>query len=124
MYVGPGGPDKLGDIKIRNVKINPKHSTITCGTVVTGQTHAAREIERIMEHRGLVAVFQAQTKFPLFDGIVDPKLCALIAIALGCDALPGGVPGMGDSSLPKLLRTCNWKILSAVHGELSMKVAN
>jgi hypothetical protein len=24
MYVGPGGPDKLGDIMIRNIKINKK----------------------------------------------------------------------------------------------------
>ncbi len=124
MYVGPGGPNKLGDIMIRDIKVKPKQSTITCGTMVTGQTHVAREIEEILKHRGLAAVFPAQPKFLLFDGIVDPKICALITLALGCDALPGGVPGMGVSSLHKLLGTCNWNSLLALHGELSMTLAN
>lgn len=37
MYVGPGGPDMLGDIMIRDIKINQRLSTITSGILVTGQ---------------------------------------------------------------------------------------
>jgi hypothetical protein len=83
-----------------------------------------RKIEETLKQRGLVAVFPAhQPKFPLFDSITDAKICALIALALGCDALPGGVSGVGASSLHKLLGTCNWNNMSAVHGELFMKLA-
>lgn len=92
--------------------------------MVTGQTHVAREIEEILKHRGLTAVFPVQPKFPLFDGIADPKIRALIAIALGCDALPGGVPGVGTTSLHNLLGACNWNNQLTLLEELSKKLAN
>jgi hypothetical protein len=38
MYVGPGGPDNMGDMMIRDIKISQKQSTITSGTIVTGQS--------------------------------------------------------------------------------------
>lgn len=48
----------------------------------------------------------------------------MIAIALGCDALPGGVPGLGASSLHNLLETCNRNDFHGFHFELATKLAN
>ena len=60
---------------------------------------------------------------PLFDGVSNPRMQALIAIALGCDALPGGVPGIGAGTLHKLLSACNWNDPLGVHVELAAKLA-
>lgn len=121
MYVGPGGPDSLSDIMVRDIKINQKQSTITCCTLVTGQRAVASEIENILSNRGLTAAFPIEPKFPLFDGVADHKMRALIALALGCDALPGGIPGIGASSLHNLIVTCNCS--SEGHVELATKLA-
>jgi hypothetical protein len=121
MYVGPGGLDNLGDIMLRDIKINQKQSTITWCTLVTGQRAVASEIDNILSNRGLTAAFPIEPKFPLFDGVTDPKMRALIALALGCDALPGGVPGVGASSLHNLLSACNNS--SEMHVELATKLA-
>lgn len=69
-------------------------------------------------------MFPTNPKFPLFDRVKNPTVWALIGIALGCDALPGGVPGVGTSSLYNLLDTCHWDDLSGVHVELATKLAN
>ena len=122
MYVGPGGADNLSDIMIRDIKINQKQSTITCCTLVTGQRAVATYINNILLNRGLTAAFPIEPKFPLFDGVTDPNMRALIALALGCDALPGGVPGVGASSLHNILSTCNNS--SEAHVELATKLAN
>lgn len=106
MYIGPGGPDNLGDIMIRDIKINQKQLTIIGGALITGQGCVAGKIEEILSNRGPSLVFPAHPKFPLFDGFDNPKMRALIAIALGCDALTGGVPGLGASSLYNLLQKC------------------
>ena len=106
MYVGPGGPDHIRDIMIRDIKISQKHSTITSGTLITGQSQVAKRIEELLSHHVQSSVFSVEPKFPLFDGVKDPKMRALIAIALGCDALPGGVPGVGAASLSNLLKMC------------------
>ena len=105
MYVGPGAPDNLGDIMLRDIKLHQKQSTITTCTVVTGQRMVATYIDGILTNRGLVNVFPVEPKFPLFDNVRNPKTRALIGIALGCDVLPGGVPGVGASSLNNLLGT-------------------
>ena len=110
MYVGPGGPDNMGDIMIRKIKISQKHSTITSGTIITG-SQVARRIEELLSHCEQSSVFPVEPKFPLFDGVNDPKMRALIAIALGCDALPGGVPGVGAASLSNLLTMCSNHVL-------------
>ena len=49
---------------------------------------------------------------------------ALIAIALGCNALPGGVPGVGASSLNNLLAACDCNNPMGIHIELATKLAN
>ena len=121
MYVGPGGPDNLSNFMIRDIKINQKQSTITSCTLVTGQRAVASSIDNILSNRGLIAAFPIEPKFPLFDGVTDPKMRALIALALGCDALPGGVPGVGASSLHNLLSTCSNS--SEMHVELAIKLA-
>lgn len=105
MYVGPGGPDNLGDIMLSNIKVHQKQSTITSCTVVTGQRKVATYVDGILTSRGLVDVFPVEPKFPLFNNIRNPKTRALLGIALGCDVLPGGVPGLGASSLSNILST-------------------
>jgi hypothetical protein len=55
--------------------------------------------------------------------VEDPQIQALIAIALGCDALPGGVPGLGASSLHNLLETCNRNGSHGFHFEFANKLA-
>jgi hypothetical protein len=50
-------------------------------------------------------VFEEDPQHPFFDGIEDPKLQVLFAIALGCDALPhvSGQKNFGAAGLHKLL---------------------
>jgi len=124
MYVGPGGPDKLGDIMIRDIKINQKQSTVTSCVIVTGQEEVANKIEGLFNNRGLSDVFHTRPKFPLFNKVGDPKMRALIALALGCDALPGGVPGLGASSLSNLLQTCNCNDVHGLHLEFATKLTS
>lgn len=124
MYVGPSGPDGLGDIMFRDIKINQRQSTITSGIVITGQSNVANKIMEFIASRESSTVFPVEPKFPLFDGVSDPRTRALIAIALGCDALPGGVPGVGASSLRNLLDKCNWNNPSGVHVDFAVKLAN
>ena len=123
MYVGPGGPDTLSDIVFRDIKINTKQSTISCGTIITGQQHVAMKVEEILSHKGVKNVFPAEPKYPLFSGVHNPKIRALIALALGCDALPGGVPGVGAKSLHDLLGTCNLDS-SGMYVELASKITS
>jgi hypothetical protein len=124
MYVGPGGPDKFGDIMIRDVKINQKQSTVTSCSLVTGQEAVASKIEDILISKGLSNVFQTRPKYPLFNEVEDPKMRALMALALGCDALPWGVPGVGASSLHNLLQACNWNDSQDLHLEFATKLAS
>ena len=105
MYVGPGGPDGLGDMMLHDIKVHQKKLTITCCTFVTGQRKVATYINGLLSNRGLVNVFPVQPKFPLFDNVHNPKTRALIGIALGCDVFPGGVTGLGPSSLNNILST-------------------
>ena len=65
----------------------------------------ATYIDGILTNRGLVNVFPVEPKFPLLDNVRNPKMRSLIGIALGCDVLPGGVPGLGASSLNNILGT-------------------
>ena len=76
MYIGPGGPDNLGDIQIRDIKVNQKQSTITSCLVVTGQTSVAQKVEELLSNRGLVKVFKTTPKFQLFNGVDIPKIRA------------------------------------------------
>ena len=96
----------MRDVMIRDIKISQKQSTITSGTIVTGRSQVVRRIEELLSNRGETSVFPVKPKFPLFDGANDLKMRALIAIALGCNVLPGGVPGVGASSLLNLLKMC------------------
>ena len=41
---------------------------------------------------------------PVFDGMTDPRLRALVAVGLGCDTWPGGVPNLGPAKMMKLLQ--------------------
>ncbi len=90
MYVGPGGPDKFGDIMLCVIKVNQKQSTINGCTLVTGQSIVANMIEELLSNKELSGMFPTQPKFLLFNDVDNPKIPTLIGIALGCDAPPGG----------------------------------
>ena len=124
MYVGLGGPNKLGDVMLRNIKVNHQQSTINCCSLVTGQSKVASMIEELSSDQGLSGVFPTQPKLPLFDNVYYPKICTLIDMGLGCDDLPGGMPGLGASLLQNLLRICNWSDSSGLHLEIAIKLAS
>jgi len=124
MYIGPGGPDEFGDIMLRDIKVNHRQSTTIGCSLVTGQSKVASKIEELFSNRGLRGVFPTRPKFPLFDNVDDPKIRALIGIALGCDALSGGVPALGASVLQDLLCTCNWNDSFGLHLEIVTKLAS
>jgi hypothetical protein len=107
MYVGPGGPDKLGDLMLRNVMYDYKNRTIVSCKLITGQRAVKNLIHNILTSRMTAVVFEEDPQHPLFDGIEDPKLRVLFAIALGCDALPhvSGQKNFGAAGLRKLLST-------------------
>ena len=107
MYVGPGGPDKLGDLMLRNVMYDYKNRTIVSCKLITGQRAVKNLIHNILTSRMTAVVFEEDPQHPLFDGIEDPKLRVLFAIALGCDALPhvSGRKNFGAAGLRKLLST-------------------
>ncbi len=67
-------------------------------------------------------MFLTQPIFSLFDDVDNPKIWALIGIALGCDALPGGVHDLGASSLHNLICTCNLND-DDVHLQLATKLS-
>ncbi len=120
MYVGPGRPDNLNDIMVRDIKINTKQSTVKCCTLATGQREVTNTIQRILFNKGMAAaIFPDKQKYPLFNGVKDRQIRALIAIALCCDALQY----LGASSLHNLLKTCNQNGLHGFHFEFATKLA-
>jgi hypothetical protein len=44
-----------------------------------------------------------EAKFPLFDGVTDRKLRALLSLYLGCDVYVGGLYGVGPPKLQKII---------------------
>ena len=104
--------------------MNHQQSTINCCSVVSIQSKVASKTEELFSDRELSGVFPIQPKSPLFDNVDDPKIHALISICLGCDALPGGVPGLGASAVQNLLRICNWIDSSCLHLEIAKKLAS
>jgi hypothetical protein len=50
MYVGQGGPHKLRDIMLRDIKRNHRQSTINGYSVVTGQSKVASKIEELFSN--------------------------------------------------------------------------
>ena len=50
MYVGTGGPNSLGDIMLRDIKIDQRTLTIVGGTIITGQRHVASKIAELLAH--------------------------------------------------------------------------
>jgi hypothetical protein len=76
-------------------------------TIVTGQLNVAKKVVGLLYIRQLPTLFPVDPNIPFFDGVDDPKVQALIALAHGCDALPGRVLGFCPSSLHKLLHDCH-----------------
>ena len=53
-------------------------------------------------------------KHPIFEGVVDRRLCALIPIFLGCDVCIKGLPGVGTKAMNEVINVNYKKILQAM----------
>lgn len=109
MYIGTGGPDGLGDIMLRN-PIFTKRTTDTIDTleIWTGQKSVVNHINQILQPRVGASPFHKDPKHPVFDGMSSLRARALFALALGCDALPGGIVGCGPQKVHSIKSTIDW----------------
>ena len=100
MYVGPSGIDGFGDLMVKDLKLSSRKGIAEAGKIVTGQKAVANRIDEILgPHLNLDSVFVGGAanvpKYPMFDGVADP-------MAVGCDACPGGVDGIGPKKAMEL----------------------
>jgi 5'-3' exonuclease len=108
MYVGTSGIDRFGDSMIKDLKLSSRKGIAEAGKIVTGQKAVAKRVDDILgPHLNLESVFvggaaNVPRKYPMFDGVADPKAIALLAMAVGCDACPGGVDGIGPKKAMEL----------------------
>jgi hypothetical protein len=76
--------------------------------VYTGQKAVADLIKSILQPKLGRSPFEANggriPEHPVFSGVNNPKVRALIAMVLGCDACPGGVIGSGPKTVSVLLK--------------------
>jgi hypothetical protein len=89
---------------LKDVVYDSKSKAITHCTLIMGQNTVASKVVAILGSR-FPSVFEKEPPHPLLDGIKDHMRCALFVIALGYNALPGGVDNMCPSTLHKLLAT-------------------
>ena len=81
----------------------------------TSQQSVADQIEAILDgFKGRVPTY------PIFSGVDDPMVRALLALLVGCDACPGGVKGKGPMVAFKLLKKYGNKLSGgALHEKLA-----
>lgn len=106
MYIGRDGFDGRADLTLLNPKAKPsanKGCSIVSFGLCTGQSVVADQVNSILRPTIGRDVFDREPKHPIFDGEYNPKVRALCAVALGCDALPQGIPGFGPAKIDKLL---------------------
>ncbi len=92
LYVGPG-EDGKSDLMLKPEIVS---GSIRSCQLSTSQSTAAEFIEELGHS------WSNQPKHPLFDGVKEPRVRALIAVAVGCDANPGGIHGFGPSKVKDL----------------------
>ncbi|CAJ1952135.1 unnamed protein product [Cylindrotheca closterium] len=95
MYVGGGGPDGCGDIMLRNPTLGKRNTHLESLQIWTGQKNVVNYINEILKPKVRQSIFQKDPQHPIFDGLDQIRFRALFALALGCDALPGGIDGFG-----------------------------
>jgi hypothetical protein len=104
------GPSAGGDLTIRNPQLRYQDTTIGTMQVVTGQSKVADHVHSALQSKLTVPIFlddpdgplnmkyQHRPRYPLFDKVTDHLLRALIAVALGCEAWPGGISNFGPKT--------------------------
>jgi len=99
MYVGNGGPDGFGDIMLCHPKFLKNKAKLNTLEIWTGQSKVVDYINDILQPKVRASIFRDPKKpppaYPIFDGLEQMRVRALFAVAIGCDALPGGIVGMG-----------------------------
>ena len=93
MYVGPG-EDGCSDIMLRPEVVS---NSIRSCQLSTSQSTCKAFID------GLGHSWANLPKHPFFDQLEDPKERALLALAVGCDANPGGAHNFGSSKVSQLI---------------------
>lgn len=129
MYVGPSGIDGFADLMLKDMKLNSRTGSIVSCKVVTGQKAVADRIDEILSPRLQKSAFKGgDAKVPtnpIFDGERDPMVRALLAMAVGCDACPGGVDGMGPQKALDLLNQVNKNLSGeALHDKLAEVISS
>ena len=93
MCIG-GGADGKSDIVLKPEVVG---NTIRSCQLSTGQSTTKNFID------GFGHPWANVPKHPFFDGVAHEKVRALCALAIGCDANPGGVHGFGPAKVSELI---------------------
>ena len=109
VYVGPNGQGGFADIMLKDLTLTIRNEPIKGCKVCTGQKAVADRIESILcpklGHSPFEKRFNGRVpQYPVFSGIVDPMIRALLAMLVGCDACPGGVNNKGPKAALELLK--------------------
>ena len=98
MYIGTSGRDLM----LKELKLTAKANKVSTLRFQTSQKVMADQLETLLQPRLGHSPFSSDEKkdgtvplYPVFNGVKDPIVRALIAMMLGCDACPGGIPGIG-----------------------------
>jgi hypothetical protein len=122
MFIGPSGG---GDLTISSPHLRFQDATIGKMQLVTGQMIVADQVHSVLQSKLKMPIFptddpdgpanlkhQHQPSYPLFDKVTDHLLRALIAVALGCCAWPGGIFNFGPKSAAEELQRLAARSLS------------
>jgi len=82
---------------------NHRESSLSKIRLLTGDQQMATEIVQYLSSFLPARKFKTP-KFPLFSGEPDPMFRALISVGLGCDVHPGGIKGLGPSTLYSIVQ--------------------
>mmetsp|Transcript_15112 Transcript_15112/g.37013 ORF Transcript_15112/g.37013 Transcript_15112/m.37013 type:complete len:286 (-) Transcript_15112:335-1192(-) len=122
MYVGTGGKDGMADIMIRNPSFTSKRDSIKTLEIWTGQKRVAEYINGVLDTKIGEDTFPETPPHPIFDGLNSFRARALLAIGVGCDALPGGINQFGarramevrkkiEDAMMKVRKKVDWTIV-------------
>jgi hypothetical protein len=104
-FVGGTKCVQLVDFKLTKGKLAKiSIKTATRGTM----DQAVNAANSLQSPRTLMSCVKAE--FPILDEVDDPRLRCAIAVILGSDTFPGGVPNVGASKVMTVLLECNKQI--------------
>ncbi|CAJ1960614.1 unnamed protein product [Cylindrotheca closterium] len=80
---------------LRNPTLGKRNTHLESLEIWTGQKKVVKYINEILKPKVRQSIFQKDPQHPIFDGLDRIRFRALFALALGCDASPGGIDGFG-----------------------------